>query len=154
MAVWRNLAIGLGVLALAAPGRAQTYPLAEKPQAGDCLHCALALQVSGELKVVQEGKQVPLKLAAAAAHEYDEKLLVVPPQGLPQKAARHYARAAARIAVMSSVSDKALRPERGLAVAQRKDGQYLCYSPQGPLTPDELSVVAEHLDTLAVTGLL
>jgi hypothetical protein len=97
---------------------------------------------------------MPLKLEAAAAHEYDEKLLLVPPQGRPQKAARHYAKAAARIAVNGQATDKVLRPERGLAVAQRKDGHYLCYSPQGPLTPDELSVVAEHLDTLAVPGLL
>jgi hypothetical protein len=154
MAIWRSLAVGVGVLLLAAPLRAQTYPLAEAPRAGDCLHCTLALQVSGELKVMQGGKPVPLKLAATAGQEYHEKLMLVSPEGQPQKAARRYAKAAARIAVADSTQDKALRPERALAVAQRQDGRYLCYSPQGPLTPDELSIVAEHLDTLAVAGLL
>lgn len=154
MAFRRNLVIGVVLLTAAAPLQAQTYPLAEAPQAGDCVHCTLALQVSGQLKIVQGGKPAPLTLAAAAAHEFDEKLLVVSEKGQPLKTARHYAKASARIAVNADTQDKVLRPERSLAVAHRRDGPPLCYSPQGPLTPDELSVVAEHLDTLAVTGLL
>src|SRR5262249_3962494 len=41
-----------------------------------------------------------------------------------------------------------------LAVAQRQNDTLLCYSPQGPLTRDELETVSEHFDTLCVAGLL
>ena len=39
-------------------------------------------------------------------------------------------------------------------MAQRPQDSLLCYSPQGPLTREELETVSEHFDTLALAGLL
>jgi hypothetical protein len=154
MAAWRTLAAFLGLLALAPLARAQTYPLAEPPQAGDCSRVTLDLTVGGELRVQRDGKQVPLKLAGRAVQRYTEKLLDVPAKGLPTKAARLYEQAQVGVRVDSDGRDQSLRPERRLVVAQRRDDQYLCYSPSGGLTREELEVVSEHLDTLALTGVL
>src|SRR5439155_6692335 len=74
--------------------------------------------------------------------------------GLVSKAARYYDDAKASITVDGSTNARALRPERRLAVAQRQNDTLLCYSPQGPLTRDELETVSEHFDTLCVAGLL
>src|SRR5579871_519159 len=54
------------VLALAVTGSAgaQTHPLIELPQPNDCYRVELAMRLTGEMKVVQEGKPVSLKLAA------------------------------------------------------------------------------------------
>src|SRR5439155_5983142 len=62
--------------------------------------------------------------------------------------------AKASITVDGSTTARVLRPERRLAVAQRQNDNFLCYSPQGPLTRDELETISEHFDTLCIAGLL
>jgi hypothetical protein len=154
MAAWRTLAALLGLLALAPLGRAQTYPLAESPRAGECSKVTLDLTIAGELRVQRDGKPVPLKLAGRAVQRYTEKLLDVPAKGLPGKAARLYDQAQVGVGVASENRTQSLRPERRLVVAQRHEDEYLCYSPAGRLTREEFEVVSEHFDTLAVTGVL
>jgi hypothetical protein len=142
------------VLAVAPLGRAQTYPLTETVQAGDCLRVRLDMKLAGELRVQKGGQTVPLKLEALAAHEYPERVLSVAGSGLAEKSARHYETARVTISVAGEKSERTLRSDRCLLVAQRYRDQSLVYSPAGPLYREELDLTSSHFDSLFITGLL
>jgi hypothetical protein len=154
MSGWRTLAT-LGIaLAAVQNGWAQPYALSEKSQAGDCFRIQLEMKLSGTIQVIRDGKEVSLQLEAAASHEFPERVLNVGPDGLPDKSARVYEKAKALISVDKDRSERVLRPERRLFVAQRHKDQFLAYSLGGPLTREELELTNEHFDTLALSGLL
>ncbi|HJT76664.1 MAG TPA: hypothetical protein VJ739_05635 [Gemmataceae bacterium] len=154
MAAWRSLASTALLLVVAPLATAQTYPLAEALAAGDCFKVRLEMSLAGELKVKRDGKTVPLKLAATATHEFPERVLTVGKTGLAEKVARVYQTAQATITAGDERSQRTLRPERRLVVAQRHDEQSLAYSPAGGLTREELELTGEHFDTLSLVGLL
>ena len=141
------------LLAATAAARCQTYPLAEPAQAGDCFHVTLDMKLSGEIRVRKGADPLPLKLSATGAHEFTERTLAVA-DGLPQKTARVYDAAKASIRVDRYSSERTLRPDRRLVVAQRDKDGLLVYSTGGPLTQEELELAHDHFDTLAVAGLL
>ena len=89
---WRILGTVVVSLAVVRAGWAQTYPLSETSQAGDCFRIHLDMTLSGEMRVNKEGKPVSLKLEATATHEFPERILHVAADGLPEKAARTSAR--------------------------------------------------------------
>ncbi|HZV04581.1 MAG TPA: hypothetical protein VE999_05785 [Gemmataceae bacterium] len=154
MGAWRVLGtIGL-LLAATRGGWAQTYLLAEKPKAGECFKIQLDMKLTGEMRIRKDDKTEPLKLEAAAVHEYPERILVVAPDGLVQKTARQYETAKATITIGSDHLEHTLRPDRRLFVAQFYKDQKLVYSPSGPLLDDEQKLTAEHFDSAAVTGTL
>ncbi len=154
MTAWRTLGSIIVTLATARAGWAQTYSLLETPRVGDCLRIHLDMKLSGEIRVLQEGKVVPLKLAATATHEFSERILTVSAEGWPQKTARYYETAKAVISANDERSERTLRPQRRLLVVHRINDSPLVYSPSGPLTREELELSGEHLDTQALTGLL
>jgi hypothetical protein len=133
---------------------AQSHALGETIRAGDCFGYKLEMLLSGEMRVQQNGKMVPIKLEASAAHEFSERILVVGTDGLPVKSARFYDKARAGITAAGETSARALRSDRRLCVAQRYKDQPLVYSPAGPMSREEVDVVAEHFETLSLTGLL
>jgi hypothetical protein len=133
---------------------AQTYSLAETPRPGDYFRVQLDMTLTGEIRVTKEDKVVPLPLAAAAKHAFPERVLAVDANGLPQKVARVYETAQAAITVGRDRSERRLRPERRLLVAQRHKDQPLVYCPAGALTRAELELTGDHFDTLHLTGLL
>ncbi len=154
MAAWRSVASAALLLVAVPLATAQTYPLAEAVTAGDCFKVRLEMSLSGELKVRRDGKEAPVKLAATATHEFPERVLAVGKTGLAEKAARVYETAQATITAGGERSERTLRTERRLVVAQRHDGQFTVYSPAGGLTREELELTGEHFDTLSLTGLL
>ncbi len=154
MAAWRILGSMVLVLATAQAGWAQTYTLIETPRVGACFHLRLEMKLSGEIRVFQEGKVLPLTLAATATHTFPERVLAVGPEGVAHKTARYYETARAGIIVNGAPSERTLRPERRVLVAQRVNDRTVVYSPSGALTREELALTGEHLDTLALTGLL
>jgi hypothetical protein len=147
---------GTMVLTLVACGtvHAQSVTLAENTRVNDCFKVGLSMRLTGEMVVVREGKPATLKLGATAEHRYGERVLALSREGLISKAARYYDDAKASITVDGSATARVLRPERRLAISQRQNDTFLCYSPQGPLTRDELESISEHFDTLCVAGLL
>ncbi len=154
MAAWRTL-VGVGVvLASVTAAPAQTHLLKEDLKAGDCFRVRLEMTLAGDIRVTRDGKPEKLPLTATATHEFPERVLAVGESGLAEKAARVYETATAVITAAGERSEKGLRKERRLFVAQRPKEQPLTYSPAGPLTREELELTAEHFDTLAVTGLL
>jgi hypothetical protein len=154
MAAWRSVGTVVVLLAVATGAPAQTYSLSETVKAGDCFRVRVEMGLKGEIKVSRDGKPASLALTATATHEFPERVLAVGDKGLVEKSARVYETAAAAIKVEKESESKSLRKERQLIVAQRPKDQPLTYSPNGPLTRDELELVGDHFDTLCLTGLL
>lgn len=154
MAVWRALASCVIILAATASGSAQTYPLVEVPQVGDCFQYQLEMNLAGEMHLIKDDRPLAMKLSAVAAHVFPERVLVVSSKGMPQKAARVYEKASAKILAGSAQSDRGLRPDRCLMVVQRPKDQTLIYCPKGAVTREEMELTSDHFDTLALTGLL
>jgi hypothetical protein len=154
MSAWRVLGtVGL-LLAVAPAGRGQTCMLAETVKAGDCFRVTLDMKLSGEMRIRKDDRTVPMKLEAAAQHEYPERVLAVGTGGVVQKTARKYETAKAVITAGTDRSERTLRPDRCLMVAQRYKDVGQVYCPAGPLTRPELDLTAGHFDTLAVPGVL
>jgi hypothetical protein len=153
MANGRNLASVAILLALAPCGWAQTYPLAEAVQPGDCFQIKLDLKLSGELRIRKADGVTPLKLEITAAHGFAERALAVGATGLCDKAVRVYDKADAVFTVSADRTEHTLRPTRRLLVAQRVRDQVQVFCPAAPLHSDELDV-SEHFDTLSLAGLL
>ena len=154
MTAWRTLASVVVALAVVRCGYGQTYSLVETSKAGDCARLHLEMKLTGELRVVRDGKVAPVPLAATAVHEFPERILAVDPTGLPTKVARVYEQAQAVIRFNNEPSERTLRPDRRLIVAQCPKDEILVYAPAGPLTREELDLTSQHFDTLHVTGLL
>ena len=154
MATWRTSATW-AILFLAAPAAwAQTHALTESSKAGDCFKYDLAMTLKGELRVNRDGKTVTLPIVASANHAFVERIVQAKDKGLPEKVARYYGQAKSTATVDGQTSTRSLRDERRLIVAQRHKEQFLCYSPAGPMTREEVEVASEHFDTLALSGLL
>jgi hypothetical protein len=154
MGTERILASVVLMLAVVHSAGAQTYELAEKPQAGDCYRIHLDMTVVGEMRVSKEGKPITLKLSATAVQDFPERVLAIDSHGAIQKSARIYETSKATITVGADQSKRVLREDRRLMVAQQNQGQTLVYSPGGPLTREELELTSEHIDTLLLPGLL
>jgi hypothetical protein len=154
MALWRSLA-SLVIFAIVTPcGWAQSVTLAEDLKAGDCFAVRLEMTLAGEITVAKGDDKVPLKLSSKAAHVFASRVLNVAVDGTADKIAMVYEKAESAVTLAGNTSEHKLRPKRNLIVAQRSKDQPLVYCPAAPLTRDELELVGEHFDTLALTGLL
>jgi hypothetical protein len=154
MATWRRLGAVVVALAAARPALAETYELKESFRPGDCARVQLDMTLTGTMKVLRDGKTAELPLTASASHQYTERVLGADKEGTPSKAARRYAAAVSTIRVEGKPSERELRPQFRLLVAQRAEGRLTAYCPVGPLTSEELALINEHFDSSAVPGLL
>jgi hypothetical protein len=154
MSASRWLGVLVGLVMSAPIAQAQTYVLAENNRPGDCFRVRLEMKLQGEMRVTRNGRQVPLKLQALSGHDFWERTLSVGKESYPDKSCRSYDRAHAVIDRERDHSDRSLRNERSLIVAQRVKDHSTVYCPLGALTRDELELTAEHFDTLAISGLL
>ena len=142
------------LLAAASAVRCETYLLAEASQAGDCFHVTIDMKLTGEIRVRKGDGVAKMTLAANASHDFQERVLAAGADGLAQKIARVYDTARAVIHVNDDASERTLRPDRRLVVAQRDKQQLLVYSTGGGFTQEELEVAHDHFDTLVLPGLL
>ena len=102
--------------------------LKESNKAEDCAKVTIELSVKGDLKVQRETKSVSIPLAGTASHVYFEKILGVKSEGLPTKVARKYKKAEATFKVDGNTTQRKLREERSLCVAQKPENQLYFYS--------------------------
>jgi hypothetical protein len=142
------------LLLLAPASWAQPVDISEKLQPGDCFQVQMEMKLTGQLKIARQGTTSPLKLEAAGTIDLLEKVLSATAEPLAEKVARKYETARASITVGSDKSERTLRSDRRLIVAQRHKDTPLVYSPSGSLTREEVDLTQQHLDTLFVTGLL
>jgi hypothetical protein len=153
MMTWRTLTSFVVGLALTGTTQAQSCSLAEASLAGNFFDIRLTMDLSGEIRVQKDDKQVTLKHKVEASHVYHERFLDAPDGKPALKSARFYKEARAAFAVGDDHSERILRTDRRLIVAQRSKDQLLAYCPGGALTGEELELL-QHFDSLAVTGLL
>lgn len=132
----------------AGPAHAQPVNLADASKPGDYFRCDLSLTVDGKLKVERDGKPDAIPLKARAAHVFVERV-----EG-PGRALRYYFTAVSESEVGFDRTRHELAADRRLIVARDTADGPRHFSPDGPLTREELELVAEHFDTLAVAGLL
>ena len=126
----------------------------ETPQADDCLKIELSLNLKGEMKVQRDGKMVAIPMVANASHHFEERIIHLSSTGIPDKVARNYSKADALFNIEGNKSERTLRKQRSLIVAQRPENSIFVYSPKGPLTREELELTGEHFDTLSLANLI
>jgi len=153
MTAWRTLGICAGWLAFVSLTQAQTYTLSETPKVGETVHYTIDTTVEGVLKIPQEGKILPIKISVIAKHEFDQRTLMIKNDAVV-KAARYYQHATNNISIGTERIEHRLRDNRQLMIAQQPVDSLLCYSPGGVLTRDEEELVAQHLDSMRLTGIL
>jgi hypothetical protein len=154
MVLWRLLASAAILSFAAQTGSGQTYSLKETPKVGECFRIHLEMKLQGEIRINADGKPTTIPLEAHATHEFPERILALNPKEVPEKTARVYETAKATIKVGPDRTERSLRSDRRLQVAQRHNDQALVYAPAGNLTREELALTSEHFDTLTLIGLL
>ncbi len=133
---------------------AQGVNLAEAPLDQRSVRNELTLELEGKVLSKQNGKDLSFPHKASARHVFVERFLDAKDGGSADKAARFYTTAEGTIRFNNNeASHRSLRAERRFLVAQRVKEQIVSFSPKGPLTREEMEVT-EHLDTLALPGLL
>lgn len=147
------LSAGAFGLPSASGGEAITLTSARKVGAVD--QVAAQLEVGGELKLVGEEGIKTLKMSAAGAADYHEKLLTGDLTAWDQlRLLRQYSQARATIKVEDAVTRPSLRTQRSaVAVAGLKDSFQL-FGVDGPLTRDELNLLEFPCNTAILESLL
>jgi hypothetical protein len=140
--------------AVTGPVSAQTVKLSEEVRPGDHFRHEITLTVDGKMKVDRDGKSESISLKARASHAFVEKVEVLDARGAVGRAVRHYLAAGSEAETGYDRSKRELAIDRRLIVAQRTAEGSLHFCPDGPLSREELELVAEHFDTLAVPALL
>src|SRR5947209_19956504 len=107
------------ILLTVSAGLAEPLNLSETTKKGECSHIVLHMDLTGDMQATRDGKQVPLKMAASADHDFNQKVLSLNEKGMPNKAACFFEQAKATVNVGSEKSEKSLRALRKLVVSQR-----------------------------------
>jgi len=136
-----------------APRRANTYPLRPQRSPGSVDRVVAALEVAGENKVVQENKLQRFKMSVLANVTYDERVLEFSPgSDGPMRSIRHYDKAAVQLRLEEDEVQPALRDGRRLVAVQINGPSVILFSPQGPLTRDELDLLEMHGTSVSLLG--
>src|SRR5690242_12754780 len=106
----------LSLAAIAAPALAQPVNLTEKVAVGDCQAFSLEMELKGNLLVLQEGKQQPIRLEAKARHAFADRALAIK-DDLATVSARYYTDAVASAVIEGERSNRTLPADRRLIVA-------------------------------------
>lgn len=140
-----SAAVGGGVGAAETP-----IVLAETTKAGDVFQVELQLVLAGRLKVDRDDKPELIPIEAKAKHRYRERLDFA----AKPAAARYYIEAVSESTVAGERAVKKLAEDRrGIFVYRNEEG-LMPVAPAGPLAREELELVAEHFDTIALASLL
>ncbi len=142
-----------------AAGAAQTgekHTLAAKHRRGELNRVDVALQVGGDLKLVDDkGKSNSLPMSVLANLGYDEALLALDAAGKPRRSVRYYDDVRAVIKIDRGGDKPSLAPTRRLIVADRSDGANCqLYCPSEPLAREELDLIDVPGGTLVLDDLL
>jgi hypothetical protein len=136
------------------------YALRSGRTAGAIDRVDVVLEVAGALKVAaaedpEKGKTTSLAMSAEAMLTYDEKTLATAAApGGTVGSVRHYHKAGATIRIADEYTKTALRDPQRLIGVQWRDNEISLFSPQGPLTREELDLIAPPGNTLAIDRLL
>jgi hypothetical protein len=141
-------------LFLAAPLFAQAVKLSEQLKPGEHFRYDLSLKLDGSMKLDRDGKVQTLPMTGEAGIKFVERVESPDAAGGAGKVVRHYTEAKAANNAGGEVRRVELSAERRLTVAVRAEAETLHVCPNGPFTRDELDLVGDHFDTLALPLLL
>jgi hypothetical protein len=114
----------------------------------------VVIETEGKLKLNADGQEVKhLPLKVRGELHYFERVLTAK-QWSEVRAVRAYQQAQATIRLHETELTTKLRPERRLAVLESGYGGNILFSPQGPLTREELDLVEAPAGSLALESLL
>lgn len=138
----------------------ESYALEVVEAPGSLSRIQTIVELSGELKLNPDGKQVKkVSLKGTGELIYDERLVAAADGETPRRDLRHYSKAAAGFVIGGTEIANQLTDDRRVIAFQTGNAQGILYSPLGPLTRDELelldvqgglSVVNRLLPTTAV----
>lgn len=154
-AVWHiMLAGGVLLTGLATATAADKISLRAPVQLNDQWRVTMQMQLTGTLQVRNGEQTVNLTLAAQAQHQLTERVMRVNVEAQPTGLARFYEQADAKIDMQGINSQRRLRPDRRLIMAYQHGDSTVTYAPAGALAREELELVGEHFNLLAVHGIL
>ncbi len=127
--------------------------LGEEAKVGDLARVEVSLTLQGTMKVERDGKPEALPMGATATHAFVERVEAADARGATVRV-RHYEAAKSAGESAGERTTRELGADRRLVVAQRTDTGTLHFSPDGPLSREELELVGEHFDPATLQGLL
>ena len=127
--------------------------LGEEAKVGDLARVEVSLTLQGVMKVERDGKPEALPMGATATHAFAERVEAADARGATVRV-RHYEAAKSAGESAGERTTRELGADRRLVVAQRTDAGTLHFSPDGPLSREELELVGEHFDPATLQGLL
>ena len=145
--------LGTFAAALWAATAYSQVPLGEETKVGDLARVEVSLTLQGTMKVERDGKPEGLPMAATASHAFVERVEATDARGATVRV-RHYEAAKSAGDSAGARSSRELGADRRLVVAQRTDALTLHFSPDGPLSREELELVGEHFDPATLAALL
>lgn len=147
------IAFSFALLLAASQASAQdTYVLAANRQAGDLTRVTALLEVGGDLKVVNDGVVKPLKMSVVGNMAYDELIFTAEKEAV--SSLRYYDRAEAVIKIERGGATPKLPEDRRLIGADWGSGGMTLFSPEGPLTREQLDLIELPASSLVVDALL
>jgi hypothetical protein len=157
MALIISALLGLALMSAAGPTVAERAVLAERARLGQVSHVQVEFNANGLYKphaAAGAPEPKPLDVKVETRFDWHERVLKVGPGGMTDQVVRRVNQAASAINGEVRRSAAALRPEVGLLVATRRDGDVVTFSPGGPLLRSELELVVGPGDPLTLPGLL
>jgi hypothetical protein len=153
---WNLVVPLLVVLGGGGAGSAQELvSLREQFPAGYQYHVSARVELAGALSVPGDKGQAPKSLSVSgdSAIEYDE-LILAPGADGKQKTLRVYRRMDFHRKIGDKLQESAIRPSVRRMVVLRHENVEVPFSPDGPLTWEEIDLVRTDVFTPALVGLL
>lgn len=143
--------------ALATAAAEEPVRLAEQFPVGYQYHVSSRVELSGTMTLPPEkDKPAPrsLPIRGESAIEYDERVLALDNDSRVQKAVRVYRRLDLQRKIGDEQQENMLRPAVRRLVLQRRQSIETAFSPDGPLSWNEIEMVRTDVFTPALAGLL
>ncbi len=150
------VAVGVALTTLTALRAENPVVLRERFVPGYQYHVSTRVELGGSLEVPSEGKNGPvktLKVIGRSAIEYDERVLDVSADRQVQKTVRLYRRIDFQRSVGGRPQENTIRPAVRRLVVLRHHSVEVPFSPDGPLTWNEIDQVRTDVFTPALAGL-
>jgi hypothetical protein len=129
--------------------------LESQHQPGDCTLIEALLEVGGDLTIIDGDDKQSVPMSVVGTIRYHERLLAGAPADLNSlRSVRQYETAEAVIKIDKGGLKSQLSPERRTIVVDTTSGDVKLYSPEGPVTRDELDLVAIPGNSLLIGSLL
>jgi hypothetical protein len=147
----------VGLVAPPTAGADEPVRLQEKFTAGYQYHVSSRVELSGSLTLSAEKDKPapkPLTVTGSSAIDYDERVLTVESDGRVRKTVRVYRRIDLQRKVGDQPQENTLRAAVRRLVLLRNQNVEVPFSPDGPLTWNEIDLVRTDVFTPALAGLL